>query len=84
MNKMLKFHFSNTIGEIQRKCQEGELFKCNSYLQYYKIDLSFKYQITRNELINACKEYMVRPSTKREVQTERSVTIESRALFRNI
>ena len=51
------------------------LRKFNSNLQYYKIDLSFSIKLQEINLY-VCGKY----KTEREIQRERSTTIESRTL----
>ena len=51
------------------------LWKFNSHLQYYKIDLSFSIKLQQINLY-LCEEY----KPQRDIQTKRSATIESRVL----
>ena len=64
-----KFNF---LFHLKSKPNLVPLRKCNSHLQYYKIDLSFSIKLQETNL-NVCEEY----KTEREIQTERSARREA-------
>ena len=55
----------NLLFHLKSKTNLVTLRKCNSHLQYYKIDLNFSIKLHEINLY-VCEEY----KTKREIQTE--------------